>query len=232
VNHQAVVHSVDPNKELRIVLQDVVKNDRIKKELDVQSFNNSVKRESSVESDKRYDEFEAIQRELSGYCKQENSAVPNEEEEEEEDDETWDRRTLILAAAHASRDTNGAADDTEMREDIVQMESGGGGGLGLDEDDLHAQVQSAIDSILNLQRGEEVLPVENHVTAVAATSDTRRNKRPNNGETEHLASRHLDLLEVDEVVRSTDGDAALDDAVHNSNGDSALDEAVRSILTS
>jgi hypothetical protein len=147
-------------KELRIVVQEVASGGNAQKP--------QIKVEQS-ELERRYDEFEAIQRELNSY----------------------------------SKDTNGSpGEDPE---------------LGLDDDDLHAQVQSAIDSILNLQRSDDLLP-----TVATANGPTAAGRRAvSNGESGHHHGHLSSLLGDDD-----------DEDIGGPVGDSALDEAVRSILTS
>jgi hypothetical protein len=148
-------------KELRIVVQEVAGGGQ----------KPAIKVEQS-ELDRRYDEFEAIQRELNSY----------------------------------SKDTNGSPGEDPSNSE-----------LGLDDDDLHAQVQSAIDSILNLQRSDDLLPVVGAANGPVAAA---RRAAASNGETDRH-HRHLSSLLDDD-----------DDEEVGPAGDSALDEAVRSILTS
>jgi hypothetical protein len=147
-------------KELRIVVQEVAGGGQ----------KPAIKVEQS-ELDRRYDEFEAIQRELNSY----------------------------------SKDTNGSPGEDPSASE-----------LGLDDDDLHAQVQSAIDSILNLQRSDDLLPVVGAANGPVAAA--RRAASNGDADRHH---RHLSSLLGDD-----------DDEEIGPAGDSALDEAVRSILTS
>lgn len=156
------VNSNSDVKELRIVVQEVAGGGQ----------KPAIKVEQS-ELDRRYDEFEAIQRELNSY----------------------------------SKDTNGSPGEDPSASE-----------LGLDDDDLHAQVQSAIDSILNLQRSDDLLPTVGAVNGPAAAA----RRAASNGAADHHHHRHLSSLLDDDDDEDIEGPA----------GDSALDEAVRSILTS
>jgi hypothetical protein len=112
------------------------------------------------------------------------------------------------------------------------------------DDDINAQVQSAIDSILNLKRSDDGFDIRPNATTPSQIGvdceDTRQyvpteradsasssSKQCSANASEVVRTRHKRSKPVDQQVVNHHEDSSSVD-----NSDSALDEAVRSILTS
>ncbi|XP_063230513.1 mucin-2 [Bacillus rossius redtenbacheri] len=261
-------------KEVRVVVQDVMKNVSIKRELEEDQKFTIVKKEPGG-SEQRYDEWLEIQKELGVYCdpnapqvKAEcgrNVAVPLRSEAVHSSGgdasmlgEDSMQRTRNCsppgrdeggACRERPRDEGGGSEVSERtkRKEVCDIAESGAspfrhkkrrhkrsssdeeGGAGCDEnDDINAQVQSAIDSILNLQRSEDgfELPAGGAGLAVPAPAEMDAEE----------TRQHLFGSEGNPSPGVAAGGSGFAEDSGASSGnpedDPVLDEAVRSILTS
>ncbi|KAG8226238.1 hypothetical protein J437_LFUL006340 [Ladona fulva] len=219
-------------KEVRINLHDVLKSEAIKKEPEEGRYTIvrnpiPVVKEEEVrpEEEKPYDEWEAIQKELSVYC-----GVKREEGSREEHPPNGEPGARQLPAGEES--SCDASRSPGLGGPAPPLDDPGGGNLGensnlCEDDDINAQVQSAIDSILNLQRAEdEGLGLED-VFDVTLEEEEEEEEQPQRRTVDTGGNRGGISRATCEVE---DTDALSKEEV--GGGDLALDEAVRSILSS
>ncbi|XP_046400800.1 trithorax group protein osa-like isoform X3 [Ischnura elegans] len=237
-------------KEVRISLHDVLKSESIKKEAEEGRYTivrNSamptVKEEEESdngEDEKPYDEWEAIQKELSVYC-----GVKREEgsgdAEHPPNGEPGARRMPV--GPRGGESSCEASRSPGLVGPAPPLDDPGGGGVGensnlCEDDDINAQVQSAIDSILNLQRAEdEGLGLEDvfDVTLEEEEDGGERRTTAERSNSDHhdRASREM-ACEVEEEVAIENVEEGVVSTLSKEvgGGDLALDEAVRSILSS
>lgn len=284
-------------REVRIMVQDVMKNDTIKRELEEDRYTivKSEPEEKRIKSeDEKYDEWEAIQKELSVYSVGKDGAkadaIPSPMQQDVEldsesvkvvnnnnsVDSTSDPATLRTSGpVSESMDVVANKSPVWAKDNFVTDSSSGtvpppppvlnsdvgiNGSLelGLDssspsppilnpgsvvsqstseqkdledsspnvtcgEDDIHAQVQSAIDSILNLQRGDD---------GGGATAPSVANNTTNSNSSTFPVLEGEPLSDEESPVALAPVTEFNGEVNHYDDDDeTALDEAVRSILS-
>nr|CAD7401474.1 unnamed protein product [Timema poppensis] len=246
-------------REVRVVVQDVMKNQSIKRELEEDHKVTVTAVGSSKRSRHENDEWLEVQRETgrsdiktegSGGCAGDSSVLAEDSRQ----------RTSVGPLGQGGtgrdrpRDEGGGEpkrkEGCDSSEPVVtphrkkrhKPSDGTDDGEGCDDDELNAQVQSAIDSILNLQRSEDgfELPsslgaaTEHAPTGISQDMDGEDTQQFMSPQDEHLLNNGVGdspealVVEFSGTGVGEDSGASSD----NPDDDPALDEAVRSILTS
>ena len=174
---------------------------------------------------------------------EEEEEEEEEDDEEDEDEEEEEEETEVVEKVSRTEDSGG-----EKRKEFCDTNNDSAMSIGhrkkrhkhgyspqhndCEDDDINAQVQCAINSILNLQRSEDGFDIRPNAATPSSevgvdesldSEDTRQyeSTKPCSARSRHKRNSASCKTAEQQVVNH-----------HEDNADSALDEAVRSILTS